>query len=94
MLFIQIIFLIFIPLSLATNIENDNFIKIDNNDDWYYVNWIDTEESQRLLEYQEHSFDDFLEDLKSSIGWKRIFIRLSSRFVRRNLEKKSPYINR
>ena len=37
MLFIQIIFLIFIPLSFATNIENDNFIKIDNNDDWYYL---------------------------------------------------------
>jgi nucleoside-diphosphate-sugar epimerase len=74
-------------------ISEKAFRKPKNDDDWYYVNWIDTEESQRLLEYQWHSFDDFIEELRSSIGWKRFFIRLSSWFVRRNLEKKSPYIN-
>jgi nucleoside-diphosphate-sugar epimerase len=74
-------------------ISENSFKKPRNDDDWYYVNWIDSEESQRLLEYQQRSFDDYLEELKDSIGLKQIFIRLTSRFVRRNLEKKSPYIN-
>jgi hypothetical protein len=62
-------------------ISEKAFKKPKNNDDWYYVSWLDTRESQRLLEYQEHSFDDFLDELKSSIRWKRMFIRLSSRGI-------------
>lgn len=69
------------------------FKKPKNDNNWYYVNWLDTEESERLLEYQNLTFDDFLKDLKDKIGLKRIFIRLTSRFVRRSLEKKSPYVN-
>ena len=73
-------------------ISEKAFKKPKSDDDWCYLNWLDTEESQRLLDYQKHSFDDFLAELRSNIGWKRLFILLASKFVRRNLEKKSPYI--
>ena len=70
------------------------FKKPKTDDEWYYVNWVDTEESEKLLEYQNLSFDDFLEQLKKEIGWKRYFIKLTSWFVRRNLVKKSPYVEK
>ena len=28
----------------------------------YYVDWLDTEESQHLLNYQRYSFDDIIHD--------------------------------
>lgn len=73
-------------------LSENAFKKPKKDDEWYYVNWLDTEESQILLDYQKHSFDDFLQELRRKIRWKRLFIRLIKRIVKRNLEKKSPYI--
>ena len=73
-------------------ISQNAFKKPKNDDDGYYVNWLDTEESQMLLDFQKHSFDDFLQELRRKIRWKRLFIRIIQKIVKRNLEKKSPYI--
>lgn len=55
------------------------------------MDWLDTEESQRLLSYQEHTYEDFLRDRKASLGLKRYLIRLARPIVRRKWLKHSPF---
>lgn len=50
-----------------------------------YLDWMDTTESQRLLQYQQHSFTDFLHDLKKLVGWRKPFIHLFRPLIRRQL---------
>lgn len=57
----------------------------------YYTDWLDTEESQRLLNYQRHIFDDHVDGLKRSLGWQILFIRLFSPVIRYFLVRQSKY---
>ncbi|MFN8433084.1 MAG: NAD(P)-dependent oxidoreductase [Anaerolineales bacterium] len=57
----------------------------------YYTDWLDTEESQRLLKYQRHTFDDHVEGLKRSLGWQIPFIKLFSPLIRYFLVRQSKY---
>ena len=41
----------------------------------YYTDWLDTEESQRLLRYQETSFDAFREQMHHKLRFVRPFVR-------------------
>lgn len=75
-------------------IGEDSFKKPMNDADWFYVGWMDTEQSQNLLQYQKHTLEDFLEDLKDLLGWKRKIFRLSSPLIKKYLELKSPYRNK
>jgi len=55
------------------------------------LDWLDTEESQRLLGYQKHSYQDFLRDRKASLGFKR-YLNLAARpVIRRKWLKHSPF---
>ncbi len=55
----------------------------------YYADWLDTEESQRLLNYQNHSFDEFLFQLKKEMGLKRTFSQLLAPVIRNRLTRLS-----
>jgi nucleoside-diphosphate-sugar epimerase len=57
----------------------------------YYTDWMDTEESQRLLHYQEHTFDDYLAEMKKILGFRRHIVKLLSPFIKKSLLSKSPY---
>ena len=59
--------------------------------DWYYTNWLDTEESERLLKYQKHSFEEFLEEAKKRLGILRLFVLLLRPIIRYQLIRNSPY---
>lgn len=48
----------------------------------YYLNWMDTTESQQLLHYQQHDLSDLLNDLSKTIGWRKIVIKLFRPFIR------------
>lgn len=48
----------------------------------YYTHWMDTSESQKLLKYQNHTFDDFIEELTLSLKWKRPLIKLFRPLIR------------
>ena len=60
-------------------------------DDWYYTDWVDTTESQHLLHYQHHTYDQYLDDLKRTIGFKRHLARLFGGFAKKRLLAQSPY---
>ena len=57
----------------------------------YCTDWLDTEESQRVFQYQRHSFEDIVRDVAALLGWKRSFARLSQPVMREYMLGMSPY---
>ena len=57
----------------------------------YNTDWLDTEESQRLLNYQRYSFDDIIQDLARIVSYKRQLTRLVSPIARWWILRMSPY---
>lgn len=58
----------------------------------FCTDWLDTTESQRLLQYQQRDLDDYVGDMKRVLGFRRHLIRVFRPFVRRWLLSKSPYL--
>jgi len=56
-----------------------------------YTDWMDTTESQRLLNYQQHSFEDYVQELTALLGNKRYLISLFRAPIRWWIVKQSPY---
>lgn len=82
------------PLFLAMGIGHlprEAFKVPKNDDDWYYTDWMDTEESQTLLQYQSRTYDQYVAEIKKSLGFKRYIMKLISPLIRRQLLKQSPY---
>ncbi len=57
----------------------------------YCTDWLDTEHSQRLFQYQRASFDDIVRDTSALLGWRRPFARLARPLVRWHMLRMSPY---
>jgi nucleoside-diphosphate-sugar epimerase len=57
----------------------------------YCTDWLDTEYSQRLLNYQRHNADEIIQDVAREVGWKRYLAALTRPIVKRNILKMSPY---
>jgi UDP-glucose 4-epimerase len=60
----------------------------------YATDWLDTAESEALLQYQRHTFDDIAAALASSLGWRRRAASLAGPLVRAMLLRLSPYRRR
>ncbi len=58
---------------------------------WYYENWVDTQESERVLNYQRSSFQSFLADCRKAAGPARFAMPLLGPFIRSWILKKSPF---
>jgi UDP-glucose 4-epimerase len=57
----------------------------------YATDWLDTEESEALLHYQRHTFDDIAEAIAASLGWKRRLVAVASPLARTAILRLSPY---
>ena len=60
----------------------------------FCVDWLDTAESQRMLNYQQRDIEDYIQDMVALLGYRRHVIRLFRPLVRHWLLKKSPYFAR
>jgi UDP-glucose 4-epimerase len=58
----------------------------------FCTDWVDTTESQALLQYQTRTFDDYVRDMVKLLGFRRHLIRLFRPIVRRWLLRRSPYL--
>jgi nucleoside-diphosphate-sugar epimerase len=56
----------------------------------YCTDWLDTEESERLLSYQRHGFDDVVRETAALLGWRRPLTRLLRPLVRAAILRMSP----
>lgn len=59
--------------------------------DPFHTDWVDSAESQRLLRYQRHSYEDYLAEFNHSLGLGRAAIRLTKPLLRWLMLKQSPY---
>lgn len=55
------------------------------------TDWLDTDESQRVFQFQRHGFEDIVRDIAALLGWRRPFARLARPLVRRHMLKLSKY---
>lgn len=60
----------------------------------YHTDWLDTTESQDLLNYQRFTYDDYLTHLHKKIGVRRVLIKLISPIIRFMLLRHSPYLHK
>jgi len=58
----------------------------------YSTDWLDTEESERILRFQQRTLDDYLLELRGKMGGLRGLVVMFEPWVRRWLLGKSPYI--
>ena len=56
------------------------------------LDWVDSTESQRLLNYQKHSFEDYIKEIPASMGPTRYLVRLLGPLIRRSMLSQSPYL--
>ncbi len=57
----------------------------------FYTDWLDTEASQRLLQFQEINYQDWTEEIVNILGAKVFLIKIMRPIVRLWLLSKSPY---
>lgn len=57
----------------------------------YSTDWLDTVESQTLLDYQRRTYEEHLSDLRQVIGWREPLIRAFAPLARLWLIVRSPY---
>ncbi|HSW13114.1 MAG TPA: NAD(P)-dependent oxidoreductase [Solimonas sp.] len=61
---------------------------------WFFGDWLDTRESQALLQFQRHSLDDYYAGLRRSLGWKRWLFRAVAPLANRHIHRQSRYRQR
>jgi nucleoside-diphosphate-sugar epimerase len=57
----------------------------------YATDWVDTVDSEALLHYQRHTFDDITRAIANSLGWKRRLVSAASPLARAAILRLSPY---
>ncbi|MFA5941087.1 MAG: NAD(P)-dependent oxidoreductase [Sinimarinibacterium sp.] len=61
---------------------------------YFYGDWVDTAESQRLLAFQRYSLDEILASRKASVGFRRWLIRPVAPLVNAMIARRSPHLAR
>jgi len=59
----------------------------------FATDWLDTEESQRLLQYQRHTLKDYVREMQRALGFRRHLARLFRPIVRAMLLSKSAALH-
>ncbi|HKY91159.1 MAG TPA: sugar nucleotide-binding protein, partial [Nevskiaceae bacterium] len=57
----------------------------------FFGDWLDTEESQRLLAFQRHGLDDILAELRSTLGPGRWLLKAFAPLASRIVKRRSPH---
>jgi nucleoside-diphosphate-sugar epimerase len=65
----------------------------DPGDDrsWFVTDWMDTERSQQVLDFQRHSLPVMHAQTSAAVGWRRAPLRLVAPIVWAALKSQSPY---
>lgn len=78
--------------ALGLKMLPDSAFRVAKKDDeWFYTDWMDTSESQKLLNYQQHTFKDYLQRLSDKVSLRRFGLRMVGPFAKFALLLMSPY---
>ena len=75
--------------SLSLTVPDRKYFTQDINT--YHLDWYDTREAQQEFNYQNHSFDDYLNQIKKTFRIYKIPIRVFRKIILKKLVKMSPY---
>jgi UDP-glucose 4-epimerase len=77
--------------SLSLTVPDRKYFTRDINT--YHLDWYDTKDAKQEFDYQNHSFDDYLNRIKKTFRIYRIAIRVLRKIILKKLVKMSPYWN-
>ncbi len=60
-------------------------------EEYFYTDWLDTEESQKLLQFQTRSFQDYIDEMKSQLGIMKYAAKLFKGQAQKRVLAVSPY---
>ena len=72
-------------------IPRECFYEPKTNDDWFHTDWLFTEDSQELLQYQRYTLEDYAKEFESRIKLRRFLVSLVSPLAQLFLIIRSPY---
>lgn len=61
------------------------------DEQWFATDWMDTTESQQVLDYQRVTFADLMVETRRHTGWRRPLLRAATPLVNVALRLRSPY---
>jgi nucleoside-diphosphate-sugar epimerase len=67
------------------------FLVPEEDSDWFYTDYMDTEEAQALLHFQAYTFEDYLDELDKKLGGKKVLARLLGPAIRLYFSTQSEY---
>ena len=67
------------------------FRTAEKPEEWYYTDWLDTTRSQEILKYQQRTYEEFIEEFKKGIGFKRHLAKLFKGQAMKQILAASPY---
>ncbi len=59
----------------------------------FHCGFMDTSRSQKFLQYQRHTIDDYYEAVKKKVGFKRYLTMMVKPLARKIIADKSPFLN-
>lgn len=62
-------------LSIAFSAFGLKLDKSVHGEDYFYTHWLDTEESQRILQFQQHGIDDYRQEMMDKVKTLRLFVK-------------------
>jgi hypothetical protein len=60
-------------------------------EDWFYIDWMDTKESQEVLQFQTMTFQQYINKMKNDFRMRRLGIKIISPIAKLALLRMSPY---
>ncbi|KAH9254727.1 hypothetical protein BASA81_007278 [Batrachochytrium salamandrivorans] len=65
---------------------------VDKDDAYYYEEWMDTTETQQLLDFQKHTKQQWIKELRAEVNpFQRLLIRALSPIIASSMAKASPH---
>ncbi|MCF6387365.1 NAD(P)-dependent oxidoreductase [Mycobacterium sp. MBM] len=63
----------------------------DSDVAWFATDWMDTRRAQEVLNFQKHSWQDILAEVRASVGWRRHLLQPLRPLARAVLSRRSAY---
>ena len=64
-----------------------------SEDEWYVTEWMDTARAQEALDFQHHSWQDMVVDMRDNAGWTRRLMRVIAPIARTYTKRKGAYLS-
>ncbi len=64
---------------------------VENSSSWYFEDYMDTEESQRILEFQRYTVDDYVKEVSRRARYTKPFAKLFAPLIRAKMVGMSQY---